>query len=423
MILTEFLTKVNLEKFCRGENIEGYKFLKIPSFGWVAYKDKTKAYTIFDIAPIEVTNNIYDYIIRHKPQYLDCRVVPSLSHEKIFKRHLKNYLMWQIIYRVSLHEMKTHTLQWKSPIEGRGSPREFLAAQGIPALDKNELGFITDTLNRKFPGLPWAENSAYKKYILIPVFVAPGVITSIEYSPWNNIKHSVVAYSTSTTVAHKYYGKINGKILNNIEKLNTHEGCTWSPACLPWLDENIDVSDDLSVEAYFEILLKLGPEYLKIKPKDFFLSAARVEEAAVAILKFKQSDVWKIEELTGLELKQIWRNNYRSTILIDKTLYEKRADGYWEYTKGLEKQITNFTVDIQKFYKKKTYHHIVFTVSVGEHVVDIDISYRKYCVAIPFGAVELFLDYGLPIPMINPHRVNYIQPLILMFYKQENETI
>lgn len=411
MTVNDFNTKVNLPRFCERQNITGYKFLKMPTFGWFAYKeDLTFVGNIFDVVGQKGWDTIYSQVTREMPEVLDFTLPYSELTERALRNNLLNIQLWTAAYVYAKKEFDSYKLSYKGKLF-----KDVLLENGFSAVLVNNIGVVNRNVLERFNMLPWPKRELRSK-LFIPSFHTPKHISSLECFSWDNPAEIFPCF-----INHEkgWYGNIkHGALLSNVSNLWTLEGCTWDYKCDFWTQDKVfTLTDSLEVSDCIRIWTEANSTTLNISPLEHIIDMGKAEDLKHQSGRLTLNQLEEVENKTGLKLTEFWRKARESQVKIGNLTFVRRDNSYYVYRKGDLEQITNFAVDIHRIIKRGTKFFRLGTFYLGESSVPFELE-EDYFVSnrsLQQAIKEKFIESGLGIPIVFPAFINRLLLLIESF--------
>jgi len=398
--INDFNSKVNLPKFCTRLGYTDYQFVRLPTFGWYAYNtDQSFIGNVFEIVSRDDQAQLYALISKEKPEYLDFDLAYSDLSESKLKYNLLETQLWTAAYAMAKREMDTYRISTggkKIPI------KEALAENGMLALIENGVGIITGNLIEKFSMLPWPKKDLRGKF-LIPTFCTPLHIASLEYCSFNNIGD---LHSLWINDEKGWYGNIkSNNVISDIKEFTTTPGFIWDYKADYWTNKQIvNLSPNLDVMDCIRIWTESQHSAFSTSPLQHIVDTGRAEDLKNYVGKLNYTQLQEAEQITGQKLKAYWTRVREEQVIIGNKTFLKRDNMYYIYSKGGLRQVTNFTVDIEKIVKRGNKFFRMGLLHFGNQAAPFELDESFFTTNYKFhrGIKEKFLKAGLGVPIIDP---------------------
>lgn len=401
---------VNLPKLCAGLKLTDYQFVKLPTFGWFCFnQDKSFVGNMFDIVPPDERGNLYRYIIKERPGWLDFHTTYSEATDQRLRTNLITYGMYQACYAMSKIEVERYE------VKANGHKillKDLMAENGLPYLFNGGVGVVTPLLRDRWAMLPWPKNAIGK--LMVPSFCTPRHICSLDLVNWQTFERSATLYVNDER---GWIGKLGTQIVRDLKEVGTSGGNTWDYKCDFWNDKIINISDLLPLTDYIKIWMEAKETLFSKSPLDCIVESGNVHELQNHISSLSYKQVEELEKATGQELSGYWKRAREHTIQLGSLTYVKRDNCYYVQKRGSLLQVSNFTLDIDEIVKIGTDFvrkgHIYFRdqitpVEIHSNMFDSHYKFKQ-------GINKKFLECGIGVPIISPQFEHMILQIINSF--------
>lgn len=416
MTVSDFNSKVNLPRFVEGMGYDAsrFTFVKLPTFGWYAYnQDKSFIGNVFDFVTGEEKFNLYEKITKKNPHYLDFKLPYSEYTYKRLKGNLVQWTLWQNVWLRAKEEVK-HRVK----TEGRILPfKELLYEQGMGALLDNEMGYLSENIINENKKLDFKDRYRYRKTVVIPSFVTPKHIASIEIANLYDLKNRTTLYQVEEK---GWYGSVNSRVVSGIENLVTKVGCTWDSKCDYWNDGIVTLDDSLSTSDLVQIWNDSNYTAFDKHPIQAVIESGRVDELRNFVSSLSRDKITEIESMTGQPLASYWRKAREEQVNINGYTYFKKADGYYMVKKGKSTKLTNFTIEAQRIAKKEGKHYWQGQIFFGDSVTPFELEAENFDSPFRFQTAikKLFRELGIGVAYVDASKKKEILEVITLTHPE-----
>lgn len=388
MTVNDFCTKVNLPKFCARLGVEGYSFVKLPTFGWYAYNnDRSVVANIFDLVKFEERAKLYQLVAKDKREYLDFEFNYSTMTEVELNNNYVRTSLWQAAFNIACEEFQTYkvTFQGKKVLL-----KTVLAENGFAALTKMKIGVMTKKLKRTFNMLSWdVDCSNDLGRLIIPTYYTPKHIATLETCSWDNPTRMYPLYNVNEK---GWYGDITeDNVLRSPANLWTDPGFTWDYKCDFWTANRIKkLSNGLYADNLINIWVESKNTAFSQSPLDKIIEQNQTDELKNYIGKLSFAQLEEVEQKTGVKLAECWKRAKESQMQLGKHTYVRRDNAYFRWGTRNEELVplTNFALDLLKIVKKDGKFYRQATLYIGNKSADIELpdscfhSFRAFSKAV-----------------------------------------
>jgi hypothetical protein len=418
MTLNEFNSKVNLPRLSAklGYPIDQFDFIKIAPFGWFA-RSRTNDFigNVFDFFQNpEDLKNLYTLIVENYQDCLDFNLPNSSWANRHLARNILIHSHYQALWSLSREQLKKHRARYNSKVYYF---EDILCEMGLPGLAENGIGCLTPEIAKSFPKLGLDKQLRNRKVVVIPSFVTPKHICSIELAPLHNLEDRSKVYVNGEI---GWYGKIGEPIYGSFADLKVVPGVTWNRKLDFWVTKPLEISQSVTTPQLIQIWSETRRSEFSKNPIEMLLAKQGSEtiENHLGTLSYEQ--VQSLEKLTGAKLLPSWIEARQQQFVIQGRTFSRRGSSYYLVKDEDAEQLTNFTMDIKEIRKRKKDNDTVFVwcgfINVGEAVVPFELEDRYFTSSHLFtrGVREQFLTLGLGIPYINQRFIGQIMNIIQM---------
>lgn len=400
MTFNDFCTKVNLPKFCSRLGLEGYSFVKIPTFGWHAYNSNLSVVAnIFDLVKYEDRAKLYAMVTKEKREYLDFEINYSSNAETRITNSYTNQALWQVAFNFACNEFQTYKINYEGK---KVLLKTVLEENGFATLAKQRIGVVTKQLKRKFDMLDGFDINCNADLgrLIIPTYYTPKHIATLETCNWLDPLKLYPLYNENEK---GWYGNIESEnIIRSLGALWTSDGFTWDYKCDYWTNGKIKkLSNGLYPDDLVNVWVESSNTAFDKAPLDLLIEQNQVEELKNYVHKLSLAKIEEVEEKTGVRLTDCWKKAKESQLKLGKHVYVRRDNAYyrWGNRDGDLIALTNFAIDLDKIIKKDGRFYRQATLYIGNKSADIELpdscfhSFRVFSKAVR----EAALNAGLGI--------------------------
>lgn len=375
MNVNEFCTKVNLPKFCARLGLEGYSFVKLPTFGWYAHNsDMTHIANIFDLVKHEERIKLYELVTKDRREYLDFEINYSVFTEAKFINTYTTFALWQVAFNFACTEFESYKVTYQGK---KVLLKTVLEENGFGWITKHKVGVITNNLKRKFDMLKEfnIDNKNDLGMLLIPTYYTPKHIATIEACDWRDPTKLYPIYNDNEK---GWYGNIAAENIVSLPvDLWTGDGFTWDYKCDYWTNGKIKkIGAGMYVDTLVNIWVESANTAFDKAPLDAIIEQGKVEQLKDYVSKLNITKIEEVEEKTGVKLTDCWKKARESQLKLGKNTYVRRESAYYQRDNrsGELIPLTNFAVDVTKIIKRgdKFFRHA--TIHIGRRSVDVELN-------------------------------------------------
>ena len=338
MTLNEFNSKVNLPYFCKDTNITGYKFVKVPLFGWFAYTSNNEpAKTLFDFIEPNDPRKAYRLITLDNRKYLDFNILYSEMHEQ----KLVNETVWKLNNETLLVEAQRCLAYCKIRVDGvQTRLLDILRDLGFPHVMVSGAGFISESLVSKNKKLSIDDKLVGR--LLLPSFAAPGVIASL--STHNPLKLDKVGmhYVRGET---GWMGNFGTTIVKDVDAVCALGGMTWDYKLDYWTNQQMTIHSDVSVETACDIWTQAKRTQFTNSPLTE-LGKKSKEEIQPYLQKLEYTQIKQLENVLAYPLEEAWKTQKQEEVSIGSMRFINKYNHYTIQSKGVSQEYTNFGIKL-----------------------------------------------------------------------------
>lgn len=389
----------------------GYQFIKLPTFGWYAYNEnKSFIGNIFNLVKAEEHSNLYDFVVKNKPGYLDFKIAYSEVSAQRLRNNLTQIQIWTACYVASKLEVDKHLVRYNGR---RVLLKDVLNEHGMSNLLQNNVGLISSHICNTFSMLPWPKDCVGK--LLIPSFCTPQHICSLDLVHWTQLDK---IQNIFTNDEKGWYGQVNHRIVKDLKELSTTPGNTWDYKCDYWTDKVVPISEHLETSEYIKIWTEAKNTHFSNSPLEYIVKARRTDELKNHVSSLSYQQIAEMEKITGESLKECWKKSRENEILLGTQTFIKRDNCYYIRNKrGVYIQVSNFTIDIEAIYKRGNkffrkghiyYRDAIMPFEMEQKFFNSHHMFKK-------GINHKFLETGLGVPIISPQFENTILQIVDSF--------
>jgi hypothetical protein len=415
MTLNDFNSKVNLPRFVSklGIPIEDYEFIKIPPFGWFGKSLKTDFVgNIFDFVPPDQWEHLYSRVVESYSDTLDFSIPNSQWAEKQLFKNVYRYHQYLNVWRMSRKEMKTHRARFENRVVYF---EDVLGQMGMPGFAQNGMGCLTPAISEKFPKLELDKVMRYRRILVIPTFVTPKHIASLEIASVHSLDDRIKVYVNGEM---GWYGTADSPVVGSFNDLKVGPGCTWNRKLDHWMPSPIEISQSVTTSQLIQIWSDARRSSFSTDPIELLLSKHGTEDIQHHLGCLSYEQVQQLERATGESLIAGWIECRQRQFVIHGKTFSRRGGSYYLVEDDDEEQLTNFTMDINEIRKRIKDGKTVFVwcgfINAGNSVVPFELEDRYFTSSYLFtrGVRDSFLNLGLGIPYINQRYLGQIMNII-----------
>ncbi len=397
----------------RGFPLEDFDFIKIAPFGWFAKSKKTDFIgNIYDVVDPSEYKTLYTNIIDNYPDTLDFNLPRSEWAEKQLFRNICKYLKYQGLWKKSLEEIHKYSARFESKIYRY---RDIVKRLGMPGLLENGVGCISADLAKTIQGLDLEKLLRYKKNLLIPTFVTPKHVASLEVASLHALDDRTKIWVNGES---GWYGSLEGPVVGKFSDLKAVKGFTWNRKADFWTTQPLEVAPSISTSQLIQIWSDAKRSEFQEDPIELIVKKEGSEEIRhhLGCLTYEQAQ--ELQRRTGEAIVSAWIETRQNQFVVQGKTFNRRGSSYYLVKSEDEEQLTNFTMDIKEIRKRKDGEVSKFFwcgfVNVGDASVPFELEDKYFTSSYLFtrGVRDQFLNLGLGIPFVNQRYVGHIMNLI-----------
>jgi len=349
MLLSDFNSIINLPRFveeCLGE--KGYSFVKLPIYGWLAYKKEggfLQVRDAFEFGYDNRANVLYEFIVKKQPHLLDSPITYSEQAAKSLQSSVLERFVWKSVWKLALEHTRTGNIQHR----GRWTPViEALKQMDVYEPDNCLIGVqtpkIVDIGREIRASKGWPSGPGERRF-LIPTFYAPNHLSSIDLVASLD---DVNERSSNVYMLHKrgWYGYLDKKIVASPVDSIFFGGNTWSPLCKPWTSTAVELADNLTLSSLLRIWSEGDGVNFSDNILDRVANSPEIGNLPNYIAGLTKEQMMTLQDKTGARLMDAWKKAKEQKVQINNVTFINRYNEYWVLYKGKEERFTNFTISI-----------------------------------------------------------------------------
>ena len=322
--------------------------------------------------------DVYAAVLKEHPEYLREPVIFTEFKAIKIEAEEASRRVWTKIIEQAKHEMK-HKKYVNSDTHEKYTMQQYFITRGETAICENDFGHLSRDLINSYPQLRWSVLDGMEKPIILPHWHTPKHLSFVEvfdaFDPTRKYKRIYEGENAG------WAGKL-GYILADKRDLFTMRGSTWNYTQDFWNTDKVTL--DFNCEP-LDLILEKNKTCMV---KDNLLRMTK-EQILFLQEKFKDPD-----------LLEVWKAHRECQYTINQTTYYKRANGYYMYSRGLEQQLTNFTMTFKKRIKIDEHIYYIVEAVQGDNdiILTIPSSYFSKLSLLKEQIREKFLDANLEMP-------------------------
>jgi hypothetical protein len=423
MNINDFNSKVNLPRVIAklGGNVKDFDFIRMPVFGWYA-KSKTSDFigNIFEFFEPSDWANLYTHIVDNFEDCLDFKLPASENaRKKLFSNYMQ-HMQYQAAWLMSKQEIQDHRARYANKVMYF---KDILNEVGMPALVKNEVGYLSERVIASFEKLELGSKRKYQKVLVIPSFNTPKHICSFELSKYTSIHDREKLYTNAEV---GWYGRMNGYIAADFNELKITQGSTWNYKSDFWTPENTELSEGLNTSQLIQIWGDAKNAKFAVSPAEMVANKQGTDEVEHHVASLSYPQVEELQRKLGKSLMEAWIASKENQFTVLGKTFVRRGNAYYVAVKNQEELISNFAIEITHIAKRKKGEEEEFWwcgfLQHNLSIVPFEMNdkYFTSCYLFAKGIRKQFLSLGLGIPYINERYVRQLLSMIqLTAYKVE----
>jgi hypothetical protein len=421
MNINDFNSKINLPRLVSklGLKVDDFDFVRIPVFGWFA-RSKTSNFvgTVFDFFEGKDWPTLYTTVLDNFDDCLDFKLPRSEYAERKLWNNYYLHAQYQGAWQLSKEEAKNHRARHGDKVMYF---KDILTVGGMPGFLENEVGYLTENVVKAFPKLNLGPKQKYKKVLLIPSFVSPKHICSLELAKFQTPAEREKLYMNAEM---GWYGKIGSEVLGDFNELKIRSGFTWNYKADWWTNQPIKLSDSIDTSSLIKIWSEAKRSEFKTNPMDLLIGKEGTTNLHHYVANLSYEQVKELGERSGEDLMRSWRESREQQFTVQGKTFVRRGTSYFLVKEREEEQLTNFALEINEIRKKTEDNEEAFywsgMIHHGNSVVPFQMSDKFFNSSHLFskGIRKQFMTLGMGIPFINERYVRQVLNMIqLTSYK------
>lgn len=409
MMNSDFNSRINLQAFCDANGVTGYRFVKLPRFGWFAINERDgEVRTLIDFIPTDKMIEFCTDLILEKKQYHECRI---LYNETAVTR-LANDIRIMLSFKRFHREAQAEFMEGQVYASGKQvNLNKMFTDNGMAHLADTGAGYVTDTLFNTYR-VALALHKKVQNSLVIPSWCSPQHICSFEHCRTDSPNRRTTFFINGEK---GWYGKPTKFVHGNLANLFTNPGCTWDRKLNYWVETPLELAESLSVHQLLQIWTESRNIKFKRSPLDLIEAVNGINKLKYNVSELTLSQVEELETRFKLELTDYWRSQKQAEIKIGPiTFIAKNMRYYAQLPDGDLQECTNFLMEINKIQKKDGVFYrqgIIYYEGKQEGFElsnDCFLTSRKFLQAINY----FFLNRGIGIPLVNSCYTKYILEIV-----------
>jgi hypothetical protein len=421
MNINDFNSKINLPRLVSklGLREEDFDFVRIPVFGWFA-RSKTSSFvaTVFDFFEPNDWPKLYTTVLDNFDDCLDFKLPRSEYAEKKLWSNYYLHAQYQGAWLLSKEEAVSHRARHGDKVMYF---KDILTVAGMPGFLENEIGYLTENVVKAFPKLNLGPKQKYKKVLMIPTFVSPKHICSIEIAKFQTPQEREKIYMNGEM---GWYGKLCDTVLADFNELKIKKGFTWNYKADWWTNQNIDLPPEIDTSSLIRIWSEAKRSKFNVDPMDFLIGKEGTPNLHHHVASLSYEQVKELGERSGEDLMRSWRESREQQFTVQGKTFVRRGTSYFLVKEREEEQLTNFALEVKEIRKKTENNEDSFYwhgfIHHGNSVVPFEMNDKFFNSSHLFskGIRKQFMSLGLGIPFINERYVRQVLNMIqLTAYK------
>jgi hypothetical protein len=353
MRITEFISRVNLERFLKLQKDDNYYYRRHDYLGWIAYFRNGGEYAgcLLDRTRTHHWPTLYQYVTQQHPECLDTPIVYNKKADEAYRENIHRYELVSNVFDIAqkhMNEFVTHyNIPGLVPFTRRCTLKDWLITRGCKGCPDNGFGSISDSVYQDYPDLTFPKDYYYQRNLLVPSWTAKGILFSLEACHPEAPNERELVYCMDPNIPMGWYGDLNAPVVEDLNHLAIKKGLVWSPHARSFLEHPVVIDPELSPAKCMQLWVTPRIEFAR-NPAEIIKERGMEDYIKENLYKLSKNQLNTLENNVGTSFQNDWLSLRKECRDIGGKNYQLRSDGYYVTHSPQDIRITDFTLNLLK---------------------------------------------------------------------------